>query len=180
MLFIVRLANHGLIHCDFNEFNIMILDNPPSDDAQFVVIDFPQCVSVDHADAERYFKRDVDCIRRFFEKKLGYVAEDAPDFKKDVQRIGKLDIEVQASGFSKKIVKDFERAIAESREKGEQSLAAGSQSDFEDSNGDSESDDTDHGNADEDEDEQAKVEAADDEEAEEEEQHEDEKYTTKY
>ena len=28
MCFIVKLANHGLIHCDFNEFNIMIKDEP--------------------------------------------------------------------------------------------------------------------------------------------------------
>ncbi|KAJ8102932.1 RIO1 family-domain-containing protein [Lipomyces tetrasporus] len=117
MSFIVRLANHGLIHCDFNEFNIMILDEPKSEDEQFVVIDFPQCVSIDHVDAERYFRRDVDCIRRFFEKKLGYVSEDYPEFKRDVKRVASLDIDVQASGFSKKMVKEFEKAISESREK---------------------------------------------------------------
>ncbi|KAK9328213.1 RIO1 family-domain-containing protein [Lipomyces starkeyi] len=119
MSFIVRLANHGLIHCDFNEFNIMILDEPKSEDEQFVVIDFPQCVSLDHVDAERYFKRDVDCIRRFFEKKLGYVSEDYPIFQRDAKRVASLDIDVQASGFSKKLVKEFEKAISESREKGE-------------------------------------------------------------
>lgn len=26
---VVRLAEHGLIHCDFNEFNIMVFYNPP-------------------------------------------------------------------------------------------------------------------------------------------------------
>ncbi|KAK9376966.1 RIO1 family-domain-containing protein [Lipomyces chichibuensis] len=119
MSFIVRLANHGLIHCDFNEFNIMILDEPKSEDEQFVVIDFPQCVSLGHVDAERYFKRDVDCIRRFFEKKLGYVSEDYPIFQRDAKRVASLDIDVQASGFSKKMVKEFEKAISESREKGE-------------------------------------------------------------
>ncbi|KAK9324845.1 RIO1 family-domain-containing protein [Lipomyces orientalis] len=117
MSFIVRLANHGLIHCDFNEFNIMILDEPKSEDEQFVVIDFPQCVSIDHVDAERYFRRDVDCIRLFFEKKLGYFSEDYPVFKRDVKRVASLDIDVQASGFSKKMVKEFEKAISESREK---------------------------------------------------------------
>ncbi|KAK9354531.1 RIO1 family-domain-containing protein [Lipomyces doorenjongii] len=121
MSFIVRLANHGLIHCDFNEFNIIILDEPKSEDEQFVVIDFPQCVSIDHVDAERYFKRDVDCIRRFFEKKLGYVSDDYPIFQRDAKRVASLDIDVQASGFSKKMVKEFEKAISESREKGEDS-----------------------------------------------------------
>ncbi len=39
MNLIVRLAQHGLIHGDFNEFNIMITNN-----GQPVVIDFPQMV----------------------------------------------------------------------------------------------------------------------------------------
>ncbi|KAK9240286.1 RIO1 family-domain-containing protein [Lipomyces kononenkoae] len=143
MSFIVRLANHGLIHCDFNEFNIMILDEPKSEDEQFVVIDFPQCVSVDHVDAERYFKRDVDCIRRFFEKKLGYISEDYPLFKRDVKRIARLDIDVQASGFSKKIVKEFERAISESREKGEDSADHEDVEDDEDGNEDEDEDERD-------------------------------------
>ncbi|KAK9455462.1 RIO1 family-domain-containing protein [Dipodascopsis uninucleata] len=115
MSFIVRLANHGLIHCDFNEFNILILDNPPSDDKSFVVIDFPQCISLDHPDAERYFNRDVQCIRTFFERKLNFISDDFPNFK-DVERVASLDIEVQASGFSKKMVKEFERALEASRE----------------------------------------------------------------
>ncbi|KAK7206525.1 RIO1 family-domain-containing protein [Myxozyma melibiosi] len=148
MAFIVRLANHGLIHCDFNEFNIMILDKPPSDDAQFVVIDFPQCVSIDHVDAERFFKRDVDCIRRFFERKLGYVAEEYPNFKRDVSRVGKLDIDVQASGFSKKMVKEFEKALSESREKGEDEYPAESASDG------SDTDEVSEGHEDEEEDEE--------------------------
>jgi len=47
MELIVRLANHGLIHGDFNEFNLMI-----SDDGSVTMYDFPQMVSTSHANAE--------------------------------------------------------------------------------------------------------------------------------
>ncbi|KAI8023180.1 G patch domain-containing protein TGH [Camellia lanceoleosa] len=43
---VVRLAEHGLIHCDFNEFNIMI-----DDDEKVTMIDFPQMVSRSHRNA---------------------------------------------------------------------------------------------------------------------------------
>lgn len=47
MNLIVRLGNCGVIHGDFNEFNIMIdEDNHP------VIIDFPQMVSTSHPNAE--------------------------------------------------------------------------------------------------------------------------------
>ena len=47
MNILVRLAEHGLVHCDFNEFNLMI-----SDDGTLTMIDFPQMISVSHANAE--------------------------------------------------------------------------------------------------------------------------------
>ena len=47
MELIVKLANHGLIHGDFNEFNLML------DDTDHVtMIDFPQMVSTSHFNAE--------------------------------------------------------------------------------------------------------------------------------
>ena len=47
MELIVKLANHGLIHGDFNEFNLML------DDTDHVtMIDFPQMVSTSHYNAE--------------------------------------------------------------------------------------------------------------------------------
>ena len=49
MELIVKLANHGLIHGDFNEFNL-ILDE--SD--HITMIDFPQMVSTSHPNAEWY------------------------------------------------------------------------------------------------------------------------------
>lgn len=44
---IVKLASHGVIHSDFNEFNIMV-----NDDDKPVIIDFPQMVSTDHENAK--------------------------------------------------------------------------------------------------------------------------------
>ncbi|NWT48246.1 RIOK2 kinase, partial [Chroicocephalus maculipennis] len=73
---IVKLANHGLIHGDFNEFNL-ILDN----DDHVTMIDFPQMVSTSHANAEWYFDRDVNCIKEFFKKRFNYESELFPAFK---------------------------------------------------------------------------------------------------
>jgi len=46
MNLLLKLANHGVIHGDFNEFNIMV-----TDEGKPVVIDFPQMVSVEHKEA---------------------------------------------------------------------------------------------------------------------------------
>jgi len=54
-----RLAGCGLVHCDFNEFNLLI-----DESEHLTLIDFPQMVSVSHANAEELFERDVDCIVR--------------------------------------------------------------------------------------------------------------------
>jgi RIO kinase 2 len=110
MNLILRLAEHGLIHGDFNEFNLIW--EPPKKDAsktdeslcpmgRIVIIDFPQMVSTRHPNAKYYFDRDVTCIRKFFERRFGFIAEDAPDFETDVQRLVELDTELKASGFDK-------------------------------------------------------------------------------
>ena len=49
MELIVQLGSYGLIHCDFNEFNIMI-----SDTGKITIIDFPQMVSISHINAQWY------------------------------------------------------------------------------------------------------------------------------
>jgi len=65
---IVKLASHGLVHCDCNEFNIMIADDAKS----ITLIDFPQMVSTSHVNAPSLFDRDVNEVASFFEKKLGF------------------------------------------------------------------------------------------------------------
>ncbi|GAA5997423.1 hypothetical protein JCM5350_006786, partial [Sporobolomyces pararoseus] len=159
---IVRLARSGLIHGDFNEFNILILDHrtlaeKDRDDEtteerdlrilrdggidkpveielegeeyelrkkreregtllEPVLIDFPQMVSTDHQDAEYYFNRDVDCIRRFFKRRFKYESNVYPKFTtnlRDGVREFDLDVEVAASGFSKGERKVLEEYMAE-------------------------------------------------------------------
>jgi len=121
MEIIVRLCSVGLIHGDFNEFNIMIKEEEQGEDVQLVpvLIDFPQMVSVDHPNAEFYFERDVECVKRFFERRFGFTSTDkGPLFEKTKLLVGKdasrrLDIEVEASGFSKKMAKELEGYMKE-------------------------------------------------------------------
>ncbi|KAG2177845.1 hypothetical protein INT43_003092 [Umbelopsis isabellina] len=94
---IVKLAQHGLIHGDFNEFNILIKDT-----GKPILIDFPQMVSTSHANAEYYFNRDVECIRVFFKRRFGYESLLYPKFTKHIEKEFDLDIQVAASGFTKK------------------------------------------------------------------------------
>ncbi|XP_061673327.1 serine/threonine-protein kinase RIO2 [Syngnathoides biaculeatus] len=100
MELIVKLANHGLIHGDFNEFNLML-----NDQDHITMIDFPQMVSTSHPNAEWYFDRDVKCIRDFFAKRYNYESELFPTFK-DIRRSSSLDVEVSASGFTKDLEED--------------------------------------------------------------------------
>ncbi|KAM6225035.1 serine/threonine-protein kinase RIO2 [Rhynchocyon petersi] len=102
MELIVKLGNHGLIHGDFNEFNL-ILDN----EDHITMIDFPQMVSTSHPNAEWYFDRDVKCIRDFFMKRFSYESELYPTFR-DIRREDSLDIEVSASGYTKEMQADDE------------------------------------------------------------------------
>ncbi|XP_050801786.1 serine/threonine-protein kinase RIO2 [Gopherus flavomarginatus] len=102
MELIVKLANHGLIHGDFNEFNLL-LDSKD----QVTMIDFPQMVSTSHPNAEWYFDRDVKCIRDFFKKRFSYESELFPTFQ-DIRRECSLDIEIAASGYTKEMQEDDE------------------------------------------------------------------------
>lgn len=95
---LVRLAESGLIHGDYNEFNIMIDENEDP-----VLIDFPQMVSIDHRNAEMYFDRDIKCVKTFFEKKfkMDINADDGPTLN-DVSRNNLyLDVRSKASGYKK-------------------------------------------------------------------------------
>ena len=135
MEMILRLASFGLIHGDFNEFNILIKEetepvpshnpssppNPTTPQTKLtpVLIDFPQMISIDHINAASYFDRDVNCIKRFFQRRFHFTS-DAPgpsfaDAKKGRGKNGikRLDVEVEASGFSKKMAKELEEYMRE-------------------------------------------------------------------
>jgi RIO kinase 2 len=90
---IERFAQNGLIHSDFNEFNLMIDNNN-----KIWVIDFPQMVSSNHKNAEFYFNRDVECINVLFERKFGFTCDRKLNLK-DIKVVENVDIEVKASGY---------------------------------------------------------------------------------
>lgn len=131
MSLILRLAEHGLIHGDFNEFNLIW--EPPtatgteetSPMGRIVIIDFPQMVSTRHPNAKYYFDRDVQCIRSFFERRFAFVADDAPNFEEDVQRLVELDAELKASGFDQVARDDDIIALKETEESGDEAEEAG-------------------------------------------------------
>lgn len=148
---VLRLAQFGLIHGDFNEFNILIQEtegrsdatgnsqvlaadaraNESTQEAQSknlgeitsdslttltpIIIDFPQMVSTDHINAEMYFDRDINCIKLFFERRFNFVSDEPGPFFADARkRAGgkasqRLDVEVEASGFSKKMAKELDK-----------------------------------------------------------------------
>lgn len=140
MDWILRLASLGLIHGDFNEFNILVkeeegeegeghvegresaTDGQQQQDQQRgphtkltpIIIDFPQMVSVDHPNAEFYFNRDVTCIKRFFERRFHFLSDEPgphfEDAKAQLRDNGteRIDVEVEASGFSRKMAKELE------------------------------------------------------------------------
>ncbi|KDO19000.1 atypical/RIO/RIO2 protein kinase [Saprolegnia parasitica CBS 223.65] len=103
---VVRLAECGLVHCDFNEFNIMM-----NDAGKITMIDFPQMISTSHYNAEELFNRDVQGLVKFFSRLQhgSYVPDEVPKLQ-DIVRDAEmnLDIEMEASGFTKQMVKDME------------------------------------------------------------------------
>jgi RIO kinase 2 len=119
---IVKLAHSGLIHGDFNEFNILIR----RESGEPVIIDFPQMVSTRHVNAEWYFNRDVECIRTFFKRRFGFEGKLWPRFtstvkegeeksKKGEEEDGfRLDVVVAASGFGSKEQQELEKVNASS------------------------------------------------------------------
>jgi len=114
---IVRMGKCGLIHGDFNEFNVAV---SKEDSSKIVMYDFPQMVSMNHPNAKMYFNRDVEGIYRFFSLRFGVDVEsfERPDFE-DIfsQREKSLDVQVGASGFSKEDIQYFEVEMEKERNK---------------------------------------------------------------
>ena len=94
MNMVIDLARHGLIHGDFNEFNLIFNDA----NRTFTLIDFPQMVSTKNKEAKEFFDRDVNCIKTFFWKRFGIGSDELPELD-DVEQIEELDKIVKASGY---------------------------------------------------------------------------------
>ncbi|GAD97104.1 hypothetical protein AN0124.2 [Paecilomyces variotii No. 5] len=159
---ILQLARYGLIHGDFNEFNILIKEEEDpdakgkgreseEDDESIrlvpIIIDFPQMISVDHPNAEMYFDRDVNCIKRFFQRKFHFTSDVPGPFFADakkglVENPGKrLDVEVEASGFSRKMARELEAYMKEVGVDGDASASR----EHEDEDGDDDDDEEEEG-----------------------------------
>ena len=72
-------------------------------------------VSIDHVNAEMYFARDVDCIKRFFARRFHFPSDEPGPFFVDAcararrRRCPRLDVEVEASGFSRKMARELDK-----------------------------------------------------------------------
>ena len=138
-----RLAQHGLVHCDFNEFNLLV------DEKEHVtLIDFPQMVSAAHLNADHFFERDVDCLKRFFMRRYNFRPGDAglEDWSGGLRAAcaagggsaaaaEQLDAALRASGFGAKEraeleeAQEAERILRGEAGDGEQPVAGSSHSD---------------------------------------------------
>ena len=115
MDFIYKLGSNGLIHGDFNEFNILLNIEKPD---EIVVIDFPQMISINHSEAENYFKRDVQCVKNYFLEKFNLTFEEDLKFS-DIKQINFLDEELKAYGYKKEKEKDKKINNEENEDKNE-------------------------------------------------------------
>lgn len=91
MRLLVRLARAGVVHGDFNEFNLMI-----DEDEKVTLIDFPQLVHSTHVNAEDYFDRDVMGVREFFRKRLNIEVSEWPTWGEAILGAGEADDEAAA------------------------------------------------------------------------------------
>jgi len=122
-----KLALCGLIHCDYNEFNIMM----HLETLKVTVIDFPQMVSIHHRNARMLFNRDVECLHKFFLRRYGYDAdldvmgEPDPDFDEILKEVAEkekkgeksVDSLLKASGFTSEHQKMIDEVMAEREER---------------------------------------------------------------
>jgi len=136
MDFLFRLVSVGLIHCDLNEFNIMV----DHDGQGVTVIDFPQMISTSHVNATELFMRDVQGLQTYFAKKFcveaSWKPDDLPQFARETDTA--LDKELRSSGFSREQQQEFDQmtgdifsaaAEEESANMGEEAGSSGSESD---------------------------------------------------
>ncbi|KAL8872603.1 MAG: hypothetical protein Q9174_001793 [Haloplaca sp. 1 TL-2023] len=76
-------------------------------------------LSTSHQNASTYFARDVNCIKTYFQRRFHFTSDDPGPFFSDVEKRTKknknggsgrrLDVEAEASGFSKKMAKELEK-----------------------------------------------------------------------
>ena len=121
---IIKFAQYGLIHGDFNEFNIMI-----TDEEEVIVIDFPQMTSTNHPNAQYLFQRDVQCIHDYFRRKFKVEFDFFPTLHVDTERQQSLDKQVLATGYNKQNDKDLSGLLNTGEEEDEEDEETDSEAD---------------------------------------------------
>ncbi|RQM23852.1 hypothetical protein B5M09_006400 [Aphanomyces astaci] len=109
MNILVRLAECGLVHCDFNEFNIMM-----NGDGKITIIDFPQMISTKHLNAQELFNRDVNGLVKFFSRLQNgaYMPDEVPQLDDIVRDLTvSLDTQVQASGYTEDMALELDQVV---------------------------------------------------------------------
>uniref|UniRef100_A0A0R3WAJ7 non-specific serine/threonine protein kinase n=1 Tax=Taenia asiatica TaxID=60517 RepID=A0A0R3WAJ7_TAEAS len=113
---LTTITRNGLIHGDFNEFNLLVYGLVKSGDeevevdtkaattavteAKLILIDFPQMISRDHRTAQEIYERDLNGIVSFFSRYLEISPADIPPRSlADVPRTGNMDVELRAPGY---------------------------------------------------------------------------------
>uniref|UniRef100_A0A1I8I441 non-specific serine/threonine protein kinase n=1 Tax=Macrostomum lignano TaxID=282301 RepID=A0A1I8I441_9PLAT len=105
-----RLAELGLVHGDYNEFNLLVQepsDKGPDGKPLVRIIDLPQCISRRHPQAVEQYNRDAGCLVTFFLRKFeqlrhGWLQEREPTRLSDIARDARgvrLDEKLKASGY---------------------------------------------------------------------------------
>merc|ERR1712166_1619557 len=104
-----KLARVGLVHCDFNEFNIMMHE----DGSSFTIIDFPQIVSTSHLNAGELFMRDCQSLHDYFCRKFNLVLPMHVDGLPSLDNTDEvsLDKELKSSGFNAEQHAEFNEEI---------------------------------------------------------------------
>jgi RIO kinase 2 len=76
-------------------------------------------ISINHSEAQNYFKRDVQCVKNYFLKKFNLTFEEDLKFS-DIKQINFLDEELKAYGYKKEKEKEKKDKTEENMEKNEE------------------------------------------------------------
>lgn len=96
------------------------------------LIDFPQITSLSHPQASYFFRRDVECIQRFFLKRYHFTPANPewPSFEDAEMRLKnavgskewakrRIDVEIEAAGFSRKMARELGEYFEQAEVSGE-------------------------------------------------------------
>lgn len=100
MRLLIRLGRAGIVHGDFNEFNLLI-----GAEQKVTLIDFPQVVHLNHPNAGEFFDRDVKSICEYFRKKCHLDVDQFPSFDEVLAEVeadgGSVMAHLNVQGISK-------------------------------------------------------------------------------